>query len=44
MLVDVRDDLLDLLIAVAERLECERNRAVDDRHLSAADQLLELDE
>ena len=36
MLVDVRDDLLDLLVVVAERLESERHRAVDDRHLTAA--------
>ena len=44
VLVDVGDDLLDLLVAVAERLQRERDGAVDDRHLAAADQLLELDE
>ncbi len=44
VLVDVGDDLLDLLVAVAERLQRERHRAVDDRHLPAADELLELDE
>ena len=44
VLVDVGDDLLDLLVVVAERLERERNRAIDDRHLPAADELLELDE
>ena len=44
VLVDVRDDLLDLLVGVAERLERERHGPVDDRHLTAADELLELDE
>ena len=44
VLVDVRLDLLDLLVGVAERLQRQRHRAVDDRHLPAADQLLELDE
>ena len=44
VLVDVGDDLLDLLVAVAERLQRERHGAVDDRHLTAADQLLELDQ
>ena len=44
VLVDVRLDLLDLGVGVAERLQRQRHRAVDDRHLPAADQLLELDE
>ena len=44
VLVDVRLDLLDLLVGVAERLQRERDRAVDDRHLPAADELLELHE
>ena len=44
VLVDVGLDLLDLLLGVAERLQRERHRAVDDRHLPAADQLLELDQ
>ena len=44
VLVDVRDDLLDLLVAVAERLQRQRDRPVDDRHLPAADELLELDQ
>ncbi len=44
VLADVRLDLLDLLVAVAERLQRERHRAVDDRHLPAADELLELHE
>ena len=44
VLVDVRLDLLDLLVGVAERLERQRDRAVDDRHRAAADELLELDE
>src|SRR5438270_8842471 len=43
-LVDVRDDLLDLLVAVAKRLQRERHGAVDDRHLPATDELLELDQ
>ena len=42
--VDVRLDLRDLLARVAERLERERHRAVDDRHVAAADELLELHE
>ena len=44
VLVDVRLDLLDLRLRVAERLERSRHGAVDDRHVSAADQLLELDQ
>ncbi len=44
VLVDVGDDLLDLLVVVAERLQRQRHRLVDDRHLAAADQLLELDQ
>src|SRR3954471_3762417 len=44
VLVDVRLDLLDLLAGVAERLQRERHRAVDDGHRPAADQLLELHE
>ena len=44
MLVDVGLDLLDLLVGVAERAQRHRDRAVDDRHLAAADELLELDE
>ena len=31
-------------VVVAERLQRQRHRAVDDRHLAAADELLELDE
>ncbi len=42
LLVDVRDDLLDVLVGVAERLQRERHRLVDDRHLPTTDQLLEL--
>ena len=44
VLADVRLDLLDLLVAVAERLQRQRHGAVDDRHLPAADELLELHE
>ena len=44
VLVDVGLDLLDLLVGVAERLQRHRDRAVDDRHLPAADELLELHE
>ena len=44
VLVEVRLDLLDLRLGVAERLQGERDGAVDDRHLPAADELLELDE
>ena len=44
VLVDVGLDLLDLLVGVAERAQRHRDRAVDDRHLAAADELLELDE
>ena len=44
VLVDVRLDLLDLLVGVADRLQRHRDRAVDDRHLPAADELLELHE
>ena len=43
-LVDPRDDLVDLVGRVAELLEPERHRAVDDRDLAAADELLRLDE
>ena len=44
VLGQVRLDLLDLRLGVAERLQRQRHRAVDDRHLPAADELLELDE
>ncbi len=44
VLVDVGDDLLDLLVGVAERLQRQRHGPVDDRHLAAADELLELDQ
>ena len=44
VLVDVGLDLLDLLVGVAERPQRQRDRAVDDRHLPAADELLELHE
>ena len=43
-LVHVGLDLVDLLARVAEGLERLRHRAGHDRHLSAAHQLLELDE
>src|SRR3954463_15523885 len=42
VLVDVRLDLLDLLVGVAEGSQRHRDRSVDDRHLPAADELLEL--
>ena len=44
VLVEVGLDLLDLLVGVAERLQRQRHGAVDDRHLPAADELLELDQ
>ena len=44
VLVDVRDDRLDLRLVVAERAQRHRDRLVDDRHLAAADELLELHE
>ncbi len=44
VLVDVRLDLGDLGVVVAEVPKRERHRAVDDRHLTAADELLELDQ
>ena len=44
VLVDVRDDLFDLLVAIAERLKRQRHGPVDDRHLTAAHELLELDQ
>ena len=44
LLVDVGDDLVDLLVAVPERLQRQRHGPVDDRHLPAADELLELDQ
>ena len=44
VLGEVRLDLLDLLLGVAERLQRQRHGAVDDRHLPAADELLELDQ
>ena len=44
VLGEVGLDLLDLLRRVAERLQRERDGAVDDRHLTAADELLELDQ
>ena len=44
VLGEVRLDLLDLRLGVAEGLQRERDGAVDDRHLPAADELLELDE
>ena len=42
--VDVGDDLVDLLGRVAEAAQRPRDRLVDDRHVPAADELLELDE
>ena len=44
VLVDVLDDLLDLLRAVAELLQRHRHGLVDDLHQAAADQLLVLDQ
>ncbi len=44
VLGEVRLDLLDLLLGVAERRKRQRHGAVDDRHLPAADELLELDQ
>ena len=44
VLVDVGLDLADLGLRVAERLERQVDRAVDDLHLAAADELLELDQ
>ena len=44
VLGEVGLDLLDLRLGVAERLQRQRHGAVDDRHLPAADELLELDE
>ena len=41
---DVGDDRLALDLAVAEHLERQRHRAVDDRELAAADQALGLDQ
>src|SRR5215211_3763919 len=37
-------DLLPLVLCVAKRLERQRDGAVDDLHLPASDQLLELDQ
>ena len=42
--VDVRDDVLDLLGGVTELHECPRDRLVHDRHRSATDELLGLDQ
>ena len=44
VLVDVGDDLVDLIRAVAELAQGPRHGLVDDRHRSAADQLLGLDQ
>ena len=44
VLVDVGDDVVDLLGAVAELGQRPRHRLVDDRHRAAADQLLRLDQ
>ena len=44
VLVDVLDDLLDLLLAVAQLLQRHRHGLVDDLHHPAADQLLVLDQ
>jgi len=44
VLVDVGVDLLDLRARIAERLQRQVDRAVDDLHLPAADQLFELDQ
>jgi hypothetical protein len=44
VLVDMRLDLLDLRVGVAERPQRHRHGAVDDRHRPAADELLVLDE
>ncbi len=44
VLIHVGEDLLDLLVVVPERVERQRYGPVDDRHLSAADELLELDQ
>ena len=41
---DVLDDVLDLLVVVAEVLESGRHRLVDDLEVAAAGQLLELDQ
>ena len=40
----ILDDLLDLLLVVAELLERHRHGLVDDLHHAAADQLLVLDQ
>ncbi len=44
VLVDVGDDVVDLVRAVAELGQRPWHRLVDDRHRAAADQLLRLDE
>ncbi len=44
LLGDVGVDLVDLRLRVAHRVQRHRHRLVDDRHLPAADQLLELDQ
>ena len=44
VLGDVSVDLIDLLVRVAERLQRQGHGAVDDRHLTAPHQLLELDQ
>ena len=43
VLGDVGLDLLDLRRRVAERLQRQRHRAIDDRHLATTDELFELD-
>jgi hypothetical protein len=44
VLGDVLDDRLDGLLGVAHPPQCPRDRAVDDLHRAAADELLELDQ
>ena len=44
VLVDVGDDRRDLVLRVAEHAQCARHGLVHDRHVAAADELLELHE
>ena len=44
VLVDIRNDVVDLLSRVSETRKCSWDRLVDDLHRSATDQFLHLDE
>jgi len=44
VLVDVRLDRRNLVVGVTQYVQCARHRLIDDRHVAAAHELLELHE